>query len=638
MPIRRLAPSVVNQIAAGEVVERPASVVKEVLENAFDAGARRVDIEITGGGRDFIRIADDGAGIPADELALAVEAHATSKIESVADLEKVSTMGFRGEALASIASVSRFALESRTQNSDEAWRIEVTDGVIGSPAPTAGPPGTRVEVRNLFHTVPARRRFLKSETAESARIAEVVRLLALARPTIGFRLVSNGRCLLDLPATDDPRRRIVGVLGEELDGRLIEVRGEIGSPADGTLTSVWGLVGLPETARPTAKNQRFILNGRAITDRSLSHALKEGFRGLVEPGRHPVGVCYLEMNPARVDVNVHPAKTEVRFREARPLHGLVRHAVQEALQEADLVRNLTLKTKGDPSADESMASGRATIAHRMPPLGSGSGVGGASPSSPSSPFSTSSSSWFREEREVARSRTASGVNLDRIREAIGDVPMPNAAPRQPITSAAEVLPTLVGSDAVLQVHQSFLVTQDAEGLVIIDQHALHERVMFEKLHDRCAAGPLESQRQLVPIVFDADPASIAALESLAPLLVRLGIDATAAGPRGVAIHGFPTLLLTRRVDPGPFLSELLERAAQGEIDRDDHEAALADVLDVMSCKAAVKAGDRLGEREIAELLAMRDRIDREGSCPHGRPTHLRIPIAELERRFGRSPA
>ena len=635
MPIRRLAPSVVNQIAAGEVVERPASVVKEVLENAFDAGARRVDIEITGGGRDFIRIADDGAGIPADELELAVEAHATSKIESVADLEKVSTMGFRGEALASIASVSRFALESRTQNSDEAWRIEVTDGVIGSPAPTAGPPGTRVEVRNLFHTVPARRRFLKSETAESARIAEVVRLLALARPTIGFRLVSNGRCLLDLPATDDPRRRIVGVLGEELDGRLIEVRGEIGSPADGTLTSVWGLVGLPETARPTAKNQRFILNGRAITDRSLSHALKEGFRGLVEPGRHPVGVCYLEMNPARVDVNVHPAKTEVRFREARPLHGLVRHAVQEALQEADLVRNLTLKTKGDPSADESMASGRATIAHRMPPPGSGSGVGGASPSSP---FSTSSSSWFREEREVARSRTASGVNLDRIREAIGDVPMPNAAPRQPITSAAEVLPTLVGSDAVLQVHQSFLVTQDAEGLVIIDQHALHERVMFEKLHDRCAAGPLESQRQLVPIVFDADPASIAALESLAPLLVRLGIDATAAGPRGVAIHGFPTLLLTRRVDPGPFLSELLERAAQGEIDRDDHEAALADVLDVMSCKAAVKAGDRLGEREIAELLAMRDRIDREGSCPHGRPTHLRIPIAELERRFGRSPA
>lgn len=630
MPIRRLAPAVVNQIAAGEVVERPASVVKEVLENAFDAGARRVDIEIAGGGRDLIRIADDGSGIPADELTLAVEAHATSKIESAADLERVSTMGFRGEALASIASVSRFALESRTHSEDEAWRIEVVDGVIGSPAPTAGPPGTRVEVRNLFHTVPARRRFLKSETAESARIAEVVRLLALARPTIGFRLVSNGRCLLDLPATDDPRRRIIGVLGEELDGRLIEIRGEIGSPADGTLTSVWGLVGLPETARPTAKNQRFILNGRAIVDRSLSHALKEGFRGLVEPGRHPVGVCYLEMDPARVDVNVHPAKTEVRFRETRPLHGLVRRAVQEALQQADLARNLTLDVAADPAVGEPRPSGGSAIARPAASSEPDSGFGGSSPSVPSS----RSSRPFTEARAVGKSRSSPGVDLSRVREAIGDVPMP-ATP--PITSAVEVLPTLVGSDAVLQVHQSFLVTQDAEGLVIIDQHALHERVMFEKLHDRCAAGPLESQRQLVPIVFDADPASIAALESLAPLLERLGIDATPAGPRGVAIHGFPTLLITRRVDPGPFLSELLERAAQGEIDRDDHEAALADVLDVMSCKAAVKAGDRLGEREIAELLAMRDRIDREGSCPHGRPTHLRIPIAELERRFGRSP-
>ncbi|MDG2021079.1 MAG: DNA mismatch repair endonuclease MutL [Phycisphaerales bacterium] len=629
MPIRRLAPAVVNQIAAGEVVERPASVVKEVLENAFDAGARRVDIEIAGGGRDLIRIADDGEGIPADQLALAVEAHATSKIESATDLEGVSTMGFRGEALASIASVSRFMLESRTRGDDEAWRIEVIDGVIGSPAPTAGPPGTRVEVRNLFHTVPARRRFLKSETAESARIAEVVRLLALARPTIGFRLVSNGRCLLDLPATDDPRRRIVGVLGEELDGRLIEIRGEIGSPSDGTLTSVWGLVGLPETARPTAKNQRFILNGRAIVDRSLSHALKEGFRGLVEPGRHPVGVCYLEMNPSRVDVNVHPAKTEVRFREARPLHGLVRRAIQEALQEADLVRNLTIETPVEPPAGQEATPDRPTIVTRS----SWSGPGGSSPS-------TSHATSLRggsDRSSTGRSPTSAGVDLARVREAVGDVPMPTATPASPTTSAEEVLPTLVGADAVLQVHQSFLVTQDSEGLVIIDQHALHERVMFEKLHDRYAAGPLESQRQLVPIVFDAEPASIAALESLAPLLERLGIEATAAGPRGVAIHGFPTLLVSRRVDPGSFLSELLERAAQGEIDREDHEAALADVLDVMSCKAAVKAGDRLGEREIAELLAMRDRIDREGSCPHGRPTHLRIPIAELERRFGRSP-
>ena len=596
-----------NQIAAGEVVERPASVVKELMENAFDAGATRIEIEVAGGGRDLIRVADDGGGIPVEELPLAVESHATSKIESAADLEAVATMGFRGEALASIASVSRFAIESRVAGTDEAWRIEVVDGVATPPAPVAGPVGTRIEVRNLFHAVPARRRFLKSETAESARIAEIVRLLALARPGIGLRLVSNGRALVDLPATDDPRRRIVGVLGAEMDGRLLEVRGEIGAPDDGTLVGVWGLVGLPETARPTSRHQRFFLNGRAINDRSLSHALKEGFRGLIEPGRHPVGVLHLDMAPARVDVNVHPAKTEVRFRDARPLHGLVRRAVREALESADLVRDI-----GIPEAPATREEPTPPIVETrsMPPSPSTAGAG-------------------RERTSGFERPSSPGLDLQRARAAMEDVPLNS--------TAVEVLPTLVGRDAVLQVHQSFLVTQDAEGLVIIDQHALHERVMFEQLHERFSEGPLESQRQLVPVVFDAEPASIAALETLAPLLERLGIDAVAAGPRGIAIHAFPSLLIHRRVEPAPFLAELLDRAADGQVDHEDHEAALSEVLDVMSCKAAVKAGDRLGEREIAELLAMRDRIDRDGSCPHGRPTHLRIPIAEIERRFGRSP-
>lgn len=596
-----------NQIAAGEVVERPASVVKELMENAFDAGATRIEIEVAGGGRDLIRVADDGGGIPVEELPLAVESHATSKIESAADLEAVATMGFRGEALASIASVSRFAIESRVAGTDEAWRIEVVDGVATPPAPVAGPVGTRIEVRNLFHAVPARRRFLKSETAESARIAEIVRLLALARPGIGLRLVSNGRALVDLPATDDPRRRIVGVLGVEMDGRLLEVRGEIGAPDDGTLVGVWGLVGLPETARPTSRHQRFFLNGRAINDRSLSHALKEGFRGLIEPGRHPVGVLHLDMAPARVDVNVHPAKTEVRFRDARPLHGLVRRAVRETLESADLVRDI-----GIPEAPATREEPTPPIVETrsMPPAPSTDGAG-------------------RERTSGFERPSSPGLDLQRARAAMEDVPLNS--------TAVEVLPTLVGRDAVLQVHQSFLVTQDAEGLVIIDQHALHERVMFEQLHERFSEGPLESQRQLVPVVFDAEPASIAALETLAPLLERLGIDAVAAGPRGIAIHAFPSLLIHRRVEPAPFLAELLDRAADGQVDHEDHEAALSEVLDVMSCKAAVKAGDRLGEREIAELLAMRDRIDRDGSCPHGRPTHLRIPIAEIERRFGRSP-
>jgi DNA mismatch repair protein MutL len=611
MPIRRLPPALINQIAAGEVVERPASVVKELLENAFDAGAGRVDVEIEGGGRDLIRVADDGSGVPAEELPLAIESHATSKVAEASDLDAIATMGFRGEALASIAAVSRFALESRTRGADEAWRIEMNDGAATDPRPVAGPVGTRVEVRHLFQSIPARRRFLKSESAETARIAEIVRLLALTRPAIGFRLVSNGRTLVELPATDDPSRRILDVLGRELDGRVLQVHGEIGDAGDGTLVTCWGLVGVPETARPTSKQQRFVLNGRAIADRSLSHALKEGFRGLVDPGRHPIGVIHLEMNPSRVDVNVHPAKTEVRFRDARPLHGLVRRAVRAALVEADLARDVTLPDEETPSPG-------------------GPSIETASTWRPPTPVNASPSVGGRA------STVRGGVaDVAAWRAAVADRPLPDPA-TAPDPDATDVLPTLVGADAVLQIHQSFLVTQDEHGLVIIDQHALHERVMFEMLQRRIAAGPLESQRQLVPVVIDADPDAIAAIESISPLLEKLGIDVGAAGPRSVAIHAFPSLLLTRRVEAGPFVSELLERAAAGELDLDDDEAALADVLDMMSCKAAVKAGDRLRPQEIAELLAMRDRIDRGASCPHGRPTHLRIPIEELERRFGRS--
>jgi len=628
MPIRRLSPALVNQIAAGEVVERPASVVKELLENAFDAGATRVDVEIEGGGRDLIRVSDDGSGIPADELPLAIESHATSKVVEPRDLDGISTMGFRGEALASIAAVSRFSLESRTAGNEEAWRLEMADGIAGDPRPVAGPIGTRVEVRHLFQAIPARRRFLKSESAETARIAEIVRLLALTRPAVGFRLTSNGRTLAELPATDDPSRRILDVLGRELDGRVLQVHGEIGDAGDGTLVTCWGLIGTPETARPTSKQQRFILNGRAIADRSLSHALKEGFRGLVDPGRHPIGVIHLEMDPGRVDVNVHPAKTEVRFRDARPLHGLVRRAVRAALVEADLAREIDL-----PAADATPTPAASPVVLSNPP------------SIDTTP------AWRPASRvDSARPATARGGTADVAawRAAVADTPLPDLArrpepepepepgPESANDAAAEVLPTLVGADAVLQVHQSFLVTQDEHGLVIIDQHALHERVMFETLQRRLSAGPLESQRQLVPVVVDSEPDAIAAIETLAPLLERLGIDVAAAGPRSIAIHAFPSLLLARRVEAGPFVSELLERAAADELDLDDDEAALAEVLDMMSCKAAVKAGDRLRPPEIAELLAMRDRIDRGASCPHGRPTHLRIPIAELERRFGRS--
>ena len=634
MRIRRLPSALVNQIAAGEVVERPASVVKELLENAFDAGAARVEIEIAGGGRDLIRVSDDGSGIDPDDLPLAIESHATSKVAEAADLDAISTMGFRGEALASIAAVCRFSIETRTASHEEAWRLEVVDGVTSEPAPVSGPVGTRVEVRHLFQAIPARRRFLKSESAESSRVAEVVRLLALTRPSVGFRLVSNARTLIDLPATDDPARRVLGVLGPELEGRLLAVNGEIGHAADGTLVTCWGLVGVPETARPTSRQQRFVLNGRAIVDRSLAHALKEGFRGLIDPGRHPIGVIHLEMDPSRVDVNVHPAKTEVRFRESRPLHGLIRHAVRAALIEADLARDIPL---GDATPETGSSSPAASS--REPVREERDSTFDRTPT-PRSDFVPGGGGASSSRRPDSASRPGATPSVAAMRAAVDSMSLPreDGGPvvRDGDTEAIDVLPTLVGADAVLQIHESFLVTQDEQGLVIIDQHALHERVMFEMLSQRIATGPLESQRQLVPEVFDADPSQLVALETIEPLLERLGIDAAPAGPRSIAVHAFPSLLLSRRVEAAPFVSELLERAAAGSIDHDDDEAAMAEVLDMMSCKAAVKAGDRLRPKEIARLLEMRDRIDRGASCPHGRPTHLRIPIAELERRFGRS--
>ncbi len=609
MRIQKLDPTLINQIAAGEVVERPASVVKELVENAFDADATRIEVELQGGGRDLIRVSDDGGGIDPEDLPLAVTSHATSKVLRLEDLQAIGTMGFRGEALASIASVGSFRLESRTADHEEAWSIEVAGGIAAEPTPCAGPIGTRVDVGHLFRDVPARRRFLKSEGAEASRVAEVVRNLALTRPQVAMKLVSNGRTLLEFAASDDPRQRVVDVIGREFEDHLVEITGQIGDPADGTLASVWGMVGTPEIARPTTKKQRFVLNGRVIVDRSLAHALKEGFRGLLEPSRHPVAVIHVDLDPGRVDVNVHPAKTEVRFREPRPLHGLVRRAVREALESTDLVRDIALKPP-EPSDETSTLPGDS-VSHRA-----GSSSRGPGPS-------------------TVVPTTSRGGRPDPAawRDAMRDAPWPED---HADSEAASPLPTVVGRDAVLQIHESFLVTQDSEGLVIIDQHALHERVMFETLQQRIATGPLESQRQLVPVVFDAEPESVSGLETLAPLLERIGIEATASGPRGIAIHAFPSLLLDRKVDPGPFLSELLERHAAGEIDAPDTEAALSDVLDLMSCKAAVKAGDRLRPQEIAALLDMRSRIDRGASCPHGRPTHLRIPIPELERRFGRS--
>ena len=600
MPIRILDRRLVDQIAAGEVVERPASVVKELVENALDAGAARIEVTVEGGGADRITVADDGSGIPADELPLAVASHATSKICRVEDLAAIGTMGFRGEALASIASVARVSITSRVRGSDAAARIEVEGGEAHDVAPAAGAPGTVVEVRQLFFNVPARRKFLRSAATELGRIEEAIEALALCRPGVAFRLEAEGRVRLDLAATTDPARRVRDVLGAASADGMLAVEADV--DLGGSPVALWGMVGLPSLARGASRAMRFSLNGRAVLDRTLLHAAKEAYRGLMEPGRTPLGFLAIEMDPALVDVNVHPAKTEVRFRQQQSVHGLVLRAVREALRAADLVPAFELARPA--------AGGGAP--------GSG-GFGGGAPAG-----LAAHGTDFSEFAAMAAAQAVHPAPPVVLVETRAPAPAAADAPLHANRTARRVM----------QVHGSYLVVEDRDGILVVDQHALHERAMFESLSARIASAPLESQPMLVPVPVEVDARAAEAAEEARPLLAKLGIDLVPAGPRAVLVHAYPTFLSARGVEPADFVPGLLSRIA--EDGPGDLESALSDVLDMMACKAAVKAGDRLSAAEIDGLLDLRERIERSSSCPHGRPTSLRISMRDLERSFGRA--
>ena len=591
MPIRPLPPNLVNQIAAGEVVERPASVVKELVENALDAGATRIEVRLEGGGRDRIEILDDGGGIPAEELALAVAPHATSKIASMEDLLQVGTYGFRGEALASIGSVSRLTVTSRLRTASNAASIEVDHGRQGPVRPAAGNPGTRVEVANLFGEVPARRKFLRSEPTEAGRVVEALEWIALGRPGVAFTLWQESRKTLDLRAENDPARRVAAVLGSEAAADALAVEAEA-ALAPGSPISVWGRMARPAQAKVAAKGLRLTLNGRAITDRGVLHAIREAYRGLIEPGRTPVGFLAVQIDPREVDVNVHPAKSEVRFRQPAAVHSFVHRAVKAALRAANLMPELPISETAAPSSGGGFMH-----------FGAG----------------------------ASRAAGTPGFDYGTLAQALAG-PVMATEPTRADPQPAE-LPMPIAARRFLQAGRMWLVTSDEQGLVIVDQHALHERVMFERLRARTLAGALESQALLAPRVEPATALEVERLEEARPLLERLGFDVRAGGPRSLVVHAEPVFLIERRVDPVEVLREWLGR---DEFDaRGDGEAVLAEVLDMMACKAAVKAGDALSEREIAELLQQLGAIERATNCPHGRPTAMRIPWREIERRFGR---
>ncbi len=632
--IRTLPALVANQIAAGEVVERPASVVKEIVENAIDAEASRIIIELEQGGTELVRITDDGRGMPADDLPLAVAPHATSKIADVADLDHIGTLGFRGEALASIASVSRMTIRSRTLHDASASVLEIEGDAIKPVAPAAGPVGTSVTVRNLFFNTPARRKFLRTITTEQQRCLDVVRELAMAHPALAFTASADGRVLIDVPSGQNAKERALAILGKELAPELLEVHADSFDDARGV--ALWGMVGRPAIARATNKSQYIFVNGRCIRDKTIQHAISEAFRGLIEPGRYPTAVLMLEMSPAGVDVNVHPAKAEVRFRDSSLVHSVVLRAVREALRTADLTPSISSLRPN---------IGGVGALHSLP------GAGRLEPQ-PSPGVHAHPQAFVDYFKRMAPATRGEALSYSAMKESLGHAPNGGAsAPAEgsrtiigglgEVSSAPpalETLPTPTPASRILQVHKSYLVTQDDQGVVIIDQHALHERVMFEYLIARVSdpgSSGLESQRLLTPVVVPATPMRVDRLVELKPLLDRIGVVAEPMSPNTIGVQAFPTFLFDRGVDPLDFLDDLFQKAEHADF-APGSEESLREVLDMMACKAAVKAGDRMSEVELNELAKLREVVERSSNCPHGRPTSIRLSIRELEKLFGRT--
>ncbi len=628
--INQLSKHLVNKIAAGEVIERPASVIKELVENALDAEATRIDVTVEEGGKALIQITDNGCGISGEDLPLAFAPHATSKLSGEDDLFAINTMGFRGEALASIASISHASIRTRTADSPEGWEIIATGADVEEPAPTACAPGTTVTIRDLFFNTPARRKFLKTNNTEFGHITEQLLRIALPNPHVGFSLRHNGRLTMDLPATDSTRQRIANAFTSELANSLMPLvdRG-------GSTVRVDGLIAPPADSRGSAKWQYLFLNGRYIRDRMLSHALREAYRGLVAPTKYPVCFLFIEVDPAEVDVNVHPTKIEVRFRESNRVYGELLSTMRETLNKADLAPDVktalgeelspeqTGEAAGDakPQSEQSVRQALADFfksAPAPPPrLQFSDGPHQRPAPIPLAEFS----GGLQGSREVAPYTPA---NIP---------PVPSVSDVQ-AAEAMQLSPPPAIDTPVLQIHNSYIVSQTADGMSIVDQHALHERLLYNDFRRRLAEGRLASQAMLIPEPVRVAAAEEALLEEHTELLTQLGFAIEPFGPSTVAIQKYPSLLAERNVEMTAFLREVLDRL--GEESAPTAEQFLEDILAVMSCKAAIKAGQPLSEDEMRELLYRARSCDKASACPHGRPTTIQLSLKELETNFHRT--
>ncbi|MBZ9896426.1 DNA mismatch repair endonuclease MutL [Mesorhizobium sp. BR1-1-6] len=624
MPIRQLSETMINQIAAGEVIERPASVVKELVENALDAGAGKVEVVTSGGGLNLIRVTDDGFGIPEQELSLAIARHCTSKLAE--DIHDIRSLGFRGEALPSIGSVSRLSIRSRTAASDSAAEIGIEGGRISPVRPAAANRGTTVEVRDLFFATPARLKFMKGERAESSATSDVVKRIAIAFPTVRFTLTGSDRSTLELPATDDSAegslRRIAQVMGVEFPDNSIA----IDAMREGV--HLTGHVSIPSFTRANALQQYAYVNGRPVRDKLIAGAIRGAFADVLPRDRHAVTVLFLTLDPAIVDVNVHPAKADVRFRDPGLVRGLIVGAIRQALAEA----GIRAATSGAAGMMAAFRPGAASYAYGGPANGHRS-YEAAYRASGSAGFDHARSPQRPLDMEFQGSGFERNGGFGENEQAAFDAgPIASADARAGQGEAAETLLGTVLGAARAQVHENYIVAQTRDSLVIVDQHAAHERLVYEALKNALHARAVPSQMLLLPEIVDLPEEDAERLATHSETLARFGLGIERFGPGAVAVRETPSMLGETNV-------QQLVRDLADEIADNDTVDTLKERLDkiaaTMACHGSVHSGRLLKAEEMNALLRQMEATPGSGTCNHGRPTYIELKLADIERLFGR---
>ncbi len=590
MSIRLLPNHLINQIAAGEVIERPSSVVKELLENALDAGASKIEIEIEQGGKRRIRVRDNGLGIPVEELALALGRHATSKIASLDDLEHIASLGFRGEALASIASVSRLTISSRNADAEHAWQLTSNQGVITAPEPASGELGTTVEVLDLFYNTPARRKFLRTDATEFKHIDELIKRLSLARKNCAFELRHNGKVVRSMPvAADDAAmlQRVALVNGKQFSENIIAVNNQ----RDSMLLHGW--VAKPTYARSQADQQYFFVNGRMVKDRLIAHAVRRAFQDVLFHGRHPAFVLYLEIDPELVDVNVHPQKHEVRFRNGRETHNFIYSSLHHLLAD----------TRPIESADGSLSQAPADL---------GALAGGAA-------------------RPLATFGRQGSASLP-IRESLAAYAILSANQTNETTNAATTedasLPPL--GHALGQLHGVYILAENTQGLVLVDMHAAHERITYEQLKRSMESSQPQPQQLLVPASLHVSEAEVAIVEEYSEEFSKLGFELQVSGPESLLVRQVPAQLQDTNIAQlvQDVLADFISLGSSNRIQEQQNE-----ILSTMACHGSVRANRRLNLTEMNALLRQMEATERADQCNHGRPTWIQLDMSSLDRLF-----